>query len=137
MNTDIAAQRALDRMAEVGLEGLTESERISAVVWTFAAGVANNGFEGYFSSHRGDLAFVAPNALRRIDATELAQIAEDANAVFGADGPPRDHWTRRAALLAMPPTVREVLAKLDRQYESCDEDVDELLERFLAKKQSL
>jgi len=133
MNTDLAAQQALDRLAEVGLEGLTETERILAAVWQFAAGVGNGGFMGYFASHRGDVAFLAPNALRRIDALGLAEIAAEANAVFGAKGPPPDHHLRREALEALPESARTTWAALDEQYFACDEDVDELLERFLGK----
>ena len=75
MIVDLAAQRAMDHLAKVGFDRLSESERILATVWQFAAGVANHGFAGYYGSRRGDLAFHAPAALRAIGAEEMATLA--------------------------------------------------------------
>ena len=57
MIVDLAAQHAMDRLNEAGFDRISESERILATVWQFAAGVANHGFAGYYGSRRGDLAF--------------------------------------------------------------------------------
>lgn len=131
MNTDLMAQKCLDRIAKEGPESLTERERTLAAVWLFAAGVGNGGFAGYFSSHRADLAAEAPAALRAIGARQLARLAAEANAVFGAHGPPADHAARRDRLHALPEDTRARLGELDRRYFDCEEDVDALLERFL------
>jgi hypothetical protein len=136
MITDIAAQKAMTRLAKRGFEALTETERTLATAWLFAAGVANNGFSGYFSSKRGNLAFNAPAALRAIGATQLAQIAAEANAVFEIDGPPRDYRVRRELVKALPDTARQTLAALEQRFFDCDEDIDPLLEDYLSRQRA-
>ena len=133
MNTDLASQRALDRLAKAGFDSLSESEKILAAVWLFEAGVGNEGFIGYFSSGRGDLAFYAPVALRSIGATQLAAIASEANALFGPEGAPRDRTSRRELVRAFPASAQAALVALDTRYFNCDEDADDLLERSLAR----
>ena len=103
----------------------------------FDAGVGNNGFERYFASKRGDLAFHAPAALRKIGATQLAEIATEANAVFGPDGPPRDHKTRQALVRRFKKSTRSTLEALERRYYINSEDFDMLLDAFLARDQSI
>ena len=133
MNTDIAAQRALDRLAEVGFQKLTELDKILAVVWTFEAGVGNRGFAGYFSSSAGDIAFHAPSALRVIGAVGKAEIAVRANNVFGAGGPPRDRKKRRAIVRTFNDETRRMLQGLETLFYESQEDVDDLLEVYLDK----
>jgi Domain of unknown function (DUF4375) len=134
MNSDIAAQKALDRLAENGFEALTEAEGTLATVWLFTAGVQNHGFLHYFASKRGDLAFNAPAALRVIGATRLAEIAAEANAVFGDRGPPRDRQLRRNLVKALPESGQRVFDAVEQRHFSCDEDVDLLLENYLSRQ---
>jgi hypothetical protein len=136
MNADLAAQRAMDRMNNAGIDSLTESEKTLAAVWLFAAGVGNSGFAGYFRSWRSDLAFVVPGALRAIGASCLAGIATEANNLFGDDGPPADLDARRAGVDALPESAMRTLSDLDDRYFRCEEDVDELLENFLETKRT-
>jgi hypothetical protein len=131
MNVDLAAQRAMDRMSHAGVDSLSESEKTIAAVWLFAAGVGNGGFSGYFKSWRSDLAFHAPAALRAIGATGMAGIATEANGVFGPYGPPADRDARRAFVEALPESAQRILTDLDERYFRCEEDVDELLEKFV------
>ena len=133
MNTDLAAQKALDRLEKDGFDALTEMDKTLATVWLFVAGVQNGGFADYFASHRGNLAFYAPPALRAIGANQLAEIAADANAVFGRAGPPRDYGTRRALALAFDEATRRALDAADTRFYACSEDCDELLELLLAR----
>ena len=134
MNTDIAAQRAFDRLARVGFEKLTDSEKILASVWKFQAEVANGGFVCYYSSLAGDVAFFVPSALITIGSVGMAEIATKANRVFGADGPPKDRKDRRALVRAFGDEIRKTLTALESQFYDSSEDVDELLELFLNKK---
>jgi len=134
MNTDIAAQKALDRLARVGFEQLTESEKILATVWTFAAEVANRGFVKYFTRPAGNTALYAPEALRKIGAPELAGIAAKANAVFGAGGPPPDRKVRLELVRALDGGATKTLETLETRYFESPEDVDELLEAYLNRK---
>lgn len=131
MNSDLVAQHAIDKLAREGIAALGETERTTAAAWLFAAGVGNAGFLGYFRSHRGDLAAFAPAALRAIGAPKLARLAERANAVLAPEDPPADRTARKALADDLSDPARQALADLDRCYLDCDEDVDELLEKYL------
>jgi len=138
MNVDLAAERAMDHFEKVGFDRLSESDRILAAVWQFAAGVSNSGFSGYYASRRADLAFYVPTALQQIGAMELAAIATEANALFGADGPAPDHKVRAEQLRQLGDPVRRQFTVLDDRYFDAEEDVDELLETwFLNHSKSL
>ncbi len=134
MNTDLAAQKAFDRLEKVGFAQLTDSEKTLATVWTFAAEVANHGFLKYFSRTAGDTAFYAPVALRTIGASGLAEIAANANAVFGTGGPPPEREVRLGLVRALNDDARKTLETLETQYFESPEDVDELLETYLNRK---
>lgn len=132
MNADLVAQHALSRLATVGADALTENEKTVATVWLFAAGVSNSGFVGYFSSTRGDLAYHAPDALAAIGARRLAAIAAEANTIFGPHGPPRNRGFRRELTRGLSLEQRRRLALLEQRYFDCDEDIDDLLEQYVA-----
>ncbi len=135
MIVDLAAQRAMDRLAKVGFDHLADSERILATVWQFAAGVANHGFAGYYGSRRGDLAFHAPAALRAIGAEELATLAAAANAQFGSAGPAPDPKARAEQIRQLDTAAEQAFAALEERFFASDEDTDELLEQWLARWQ--
>jgi len=134
MNTDLAAQRALDRLEEDGFDALTEIDKTLATTWLIEAEVRNNGFSHFFASSRGNVAFYAPTALGMIGATHLAEIAAAANSVFGLHGPPRNEEARRALVRAFDEPTLRALETLEEQYYGCSEDVDELLEIFLTRQ---
>ena len=134
MNTDLAAQRALDQLKKKGFAALTDTEKALATTWLVEAGVNNGGFAEFFASSRGDVAFHAPTALRTIGANQLAEIAAEANAVLAPAGPPRDRKTRQALVRALDESKRRALTTLDDRYCACPEDTDQLLEVFLARQ---
>jgi hypothetical protein len=134
MNTDVAAQKALDRLAKVGFEMLTENERVSAVVWTFESQVANRGLARYFAGSAGDLAFYAPTAFTAIGAMQKAKIAANANEVFGTGGPPKDRNTRRELVHAFGAEAARSFDALEREFYESPEDADDLLEIYLNGK---
>jgi hypothetical protein len=134
MNTDVAAQKALDRLAKVGFEMLTDNEKTSAVVWTFESQVANRGLARYFASSAGDMAFYAPTAFKAIGALQKAKIAADANEVFGAGGPPGDRKTRLELVHAFGAEAARAFDALEREFYQSPEDVDDLLEAYLNRK---
>jgi hypothetical protein len=134
MNTDLAAQRALDRMVKVGFEKLAEQDKILAAVWTFEAGVANRGFVTYYSSPAGDMAFYAPAALKAIGAPGMAELAARANEAFGEVGPPKDRQARRERVRALGANTRKLFEALERRYYDSPEDADNLLEAYLNRK---
>jgi hypothetical protein len=136
MIVDLAAQRAMDQLAKVGFDRLSEADRILATVWQFAAGVANHGFAGYFGSRRGDLAFHAPAALRAIGAGELAKIAEAANAQFGA-GPAPDPKVRAEQIRQLGVESDRVFATLEQRYFDAEESIDALFEAWFARQKNV
>lgn len=131
MNTDLAAQHAIDHLAHEGVDALSGREKTLASAWLFEAGVSNSGFGGYFASTRGDLAFFAPAALRTIGAFELAEIAAEANAVFGPEGPPKDRTQRRLRMHRLPASAPDTFERLEERFSGCEEDIDELLDAYL------
>jgi hypothetical protein len=134
MIVDLAAQHAMDRLNEVGFDRLSESERILATVWQFAAGVANHGFAGYYLSHRGDLAFHAPEALRAIGANELATIAEEANAQFGPAGPSPEMKVRAEQIQLLAEESHQVFDELERRYFDAEESIDAHFEAWFERQ---
>jgi hypothetical protein len=131
MNADLAAQRALDRLAKVGFEGLSDTERVLATVWLFDAKVANGGFAAYFSGPAGDLAFYAPRALTAIGADQMARIAARANGLFGPAGPPQGRDARRESVRGFSAAKGPEIDVLEALFYECPDDLDELLEAFL------
>ena len=134
MIVDLAAQRAMDHLAKVGFDRLSESERILATVWQFAAGVANHGFAGYYGSRRGDLAFHAPEALRAIGAGGLAGIAEEANAQFGPGGPSPDPKLRAEQLKQLGEPAFGAFGELEQRYFDAEESIDAHFEAWFERQ---
>jgi hypothetical protein len=134
MNTDLAAQQALDQLKKKGFDALTDVEKTLATTWLIEAGVNNGGFAEFFASSRGNVAANAPAALRAIGANQLAEIAAEANSVFGPAGPSRDRKTRQALVHAFDESKLRALATLDDRYGASTEDTDLLLEAFLARQ---
>ena len=124
----------MHHLAAHGFEAVSEVDRVLATVWLFAAEVGNGGFVGYYASARGDLAFLAPQALGTISAFQLAALAEKANAALGREGPPRDRKQRRELVRQLPEATRHRLKDLDREFSESTEDVDELMEQYLVLK---
>lgn len=133
MNADIASQRALDRLRQVGFDALTEQEKTLAAVWSIEAKVDNEGFEHFFAHSLGDLAFHAPQALTTIGALNMAALAAKANSVFGPGGPPRDGEKRRALVKAFSEQTKKSLAALDDAFLESPDETDALIEAYLAK----
>jgi len=131
MNADLACQRALDRLAEVGFDNLTEEEKTLATVWKLEAEVENGGFAHYFSSAAGDLAFHGPIALEEIGAGNMARLVGQANAMFGPGGPPRDRATRANMVRDFSDETRQTLDALYDEFMESSEDTDALIDAYL------
>ena len=133
MNADLACQRAFNRLARVGFDALSEKDQTLATVWKLEAAVDNGGFARYFSSAAGDLAFHGPAAFERIGARHMAELATQANAVFGSEGPPRDRAARRKLVRAFSEETRQALDALDTQFLESPDDTDPLIDAYLAR----
>jgi Domain of unknown function (DUF4375) len=131
INSDLASQHALDHLARSGFEALTQLDQDLATLWLWDAGVINGGFADYFASKGGNLAFYAPVALRRIGAVKTAEISDAANAVFGSSGPPKNMDARLSLMKTFGSKERGLFDSLETQLFDLEEDLDELLDRYL------
>ena len=102
---------------------LTEAERTFVTIWTLEADVNNGGFDQYYVNSSGDHARDAPRALRAVGAHATGRIVEEANAVFGADGPPPDRDSRLAALEGLGPEARGRWSELDERFFEYPDDL--------------
>jgi hypothetical protein len=133
MIADLAMQKALDRYHQAGIPGLTDAEKTLAAIWYFESKLENGGFEHFLQSKEGELAALAPAAFRAVNAEKLAQIAERANAIFGANGVPARKEERAAHLKTMGSTAGDLFDQLEREYEEADTDLDERIEAYLTR----
>jgi hypothetical protein len=110
---------------------LTEPERTFVTIWTLEADVNNGGFDQYYLNSSGDHAHDAPRALRAVGAETMAQIVDDANAVFGPGGPPADRDARLAALEALGPEAEERWNELDDRFFEYPDDLTGCLNAYV------
>jgi len=130
---DEAFDRACGRYSGSNFDQLDEADKILVTIWSLEGDVNNGGFDQYYFNSSGDLAFFAPIALRRIGAHQMAQITDDANRLFGPEGPARHADEREAQLLAIAPNGSELNPwdELDRAFQSYPDDISALLTAFL------
>ncbi len=79
-----------------GWNGLSTAEQIIVIVMQLWYEVGNGGFNQYFFNSTGDAAQKAPDAFRKIDAPQTADVVERANDLFGSGGPNRNRLKRQA-----------------------------------------
>jgi hypothetical protein len=130
---DLAYQHALDRLSKIGFDALSGQERDIATLWHVEARVNNSGFIRYYSSHGGDLAFNAPEALTRIGALEKASIVRSVNALFGPSGPSRDRKERVAVIKTLSAESIAAIDDMEQRFCQDSEDIDALVERYASK----
>lgn len=130
---DEAFDRACRRHSGSNFDQLDEADKILVTIWGLEGEVNNGGFDQYYFNSSGDLAFYAPVALRRIGAHQMAQITDDANKLFGPNGPARNPDDRDAQLLTIAPNGSEPHRwdELTRAFQSYPDDISALLAAFL------
>ena len=85
----------------LGEDLVSEAERTAYGVLMATVELPSGGFYQLYQNAAGDEAFELPDALRRIRAERHAVLVEEANAVFGAEGPVADSSARRVQLEAL------------------------------------
>ena len=135
MDLDASYDSALERLARVGFDGLSEPDRELATLWGLEADVNNGGFDQYFFNSSGDQAFFAEIALRLIGANKMADIVSKAVAVFGPAGVPRDRKARQEMLEQLRDASADLWDDLDRQFYAYPNDISALVERYLSGAQ--
>src|SRR5262245_7573428 len=99
-----------------GVGSLSRLQRDALCVMNFQAELNNGGMHQYLLNTSGDFAQETPDVFRRIGAAEAARILEDANAIFGVNGPPTDREARMAVLLALPKNSEDRINALSKEF---------------------
>jgi hypothetical protein len=130
---DEAFNRACARYSGSNFDHLDEVDKVLVTIWSLEGDVNNGGFDQYYFNSSGDLAFYAPTALRNIGAHHMAKITDDANKLFGPQGPAGNRDEREAQLHAIVPIGSESNPwdELDQAFYSYPDDVSTLLTAFL------
>jgi len=128
MSLDDVCNRALSRYVDVGFNRLTPDEQLLVVIWGLEADVNNGGFHQYYFNSYGNFARLAPGMLRGIGASHMAQIIDEANAVFGPLGPAQDRDDRQRALEAIDDDSWD---SLDNRFWAYPDNLSELLGRHV------
>jgi len=110
-----------------GFDSLTPAEQDFTIIWALEAEVNNGGFDQYYWNSSGDSARRAPAALRSIGAAHTAALVDQANSVFGPDGPPEDRLARQSLAGAFDDRARHRLEELDSGFMEYRDNLSELL----------
>jgi hypothetical protein len=112
-----------------GVQGLTEPQLNYLALSWLDAEVNNGGFSQYYFNSSGDLARHAAKAATAVGAPKLAKIVEDANALFGRNGPDPDRDKRMDQVSKIN---LDALGELDKRYYKCPERLSEILPKYAA-----
>ena len=119
-----------NRYEQGGWSSLSEAEQIFYAAWHFESEVNSGGFESYYFSPGGDHALDAPLALKRIGASQLEAILEEAIRMFPGGLPPRDTDGRQERMEALGDDVYSLWEVQDEKVYSRTDQTEELLWTF-------
>lgn len=125
-------ERVLARADSGGVDQLSREERTVAAIWLLEADVSNGGFDQYFFNGSGDLAAVAPEALRAIGAEDAATIVAEAVSAFGTEGPAVDQTERQQQMVRLDPATKKAWAVLDARFVQHADAIPPLLQSYVA-----
>lgn len=122
-----------NRVEAAGVSSLTLPERVLFSVWAATGQIENGGFDQFFYNSSGDHAGEAPGAFRAIGAPGKAAVIERALALFPGNAPPSTREERITVLDELAEREGEELFEaLDRAFHAVPENVDDLLEAYVA-----
>lgn len=124
-------EAALSKFDGENFDQLSEIDRILVTIWWIEAEVNNGGFDQYYFNSAGNEAYFAPVALAMIGAHRMSEIAVEANARFGSDGPSRSREERQAQLDRLTADGEEPWEGLDEAFQAYPDDVGMLTRQFL------
>ena len=127
--------RLVTRFEEVGFDGLTKSERVYFLVQLADAEVNNGGFHAVCYNPTGEYGTRFSDAFRATGAPEKAGLFDDLNSVFGTDGLPEDFRAREAAHSALSKSELATIDELDAKYFGSDEQIDDLLRKWVESEE--
>jgi len=117
-------------LEERGVTALSRLQRDALCVMNFQGEVNNGGIHQYFYNSSGDFAKETPDVFRRIGAEPAARILEEANALFGPDGPSTERNARQHALLAFPKPVEQRIDTLTKAFYAAEDEGMSLADLF-------
>jgi hypothetical protein len=119
----------IDLYQQKGAKGLTKPQLYYLTLFWLDAEVKNGGFTQFYFNSSGDLAPQAVKAARAVGATELAGIIQQANALFGKNGPDPDRDKRMDQLSGID---LEGLEELDSRFYKSAEHLNQILPQYVA-----
>ncbi len=99
---DRAEKTLNSRWERLGFDALLPPEQHYIALWWLSGEVSNGSFHQYFYNSAGDLAPLAIEGLKAVDATDSLRILERALALFPPGGYSTDRETRWKGLEAIP-----------------------------------
>jgi hypothetical protein len=132
------SQNPRTRFWKIDFSELSLPEQVFVTIWELEAEVNNGGFPQYYSNSAGDNALLAPSMLRTIAADKMARIVEEANAVFGSAGPPKNEEERQRTIESFTPATAEKFDELDTQFMTYPDNLtDSLYDYIQAEKDQI
>jgi hypothetical protein len=119
----------VDLYERKGNKGLTEAQLHYLALSMLDGEVCNGGFSQFYFNSSGELATDAAKAARAFGAQEVATIIQQANALFGENGPDPDRDRRMDQLSKID---LKALDELDTRYYKCAERLSEILLKYVA-----
>jgi hypothetical protein len=119
------------REAAVGYDSLTPAERVVYCLDALEREVNNGGFRQFFLNSSGDYSLDTPGALRTLGAVRVADIVEQALAVFPGRQPAQEPSLREAQVDALSPDQVATLEGLDDAFLEYPEPLAQLERRFV------
>jgi len=128
---DVAVGNVYTRYAETGYQSLADSEKALLCVYMLNGEVNNGGFDQFYFNSSGDIAWDTPRALEAMGAMKTANLARQANAMFGDEGPSADRAKRWKQMDALPEAAKKRWDELDTEFFRDEEHLYELLRQYV------
>jgi len=117
-----------------GFDALSELEQLIFCIWWLEGEVNNGGFHQFFLNSWGDYCLETLSALEKIGADKTKELLERACNVAFNGLPPGDRDQRLDVLDGLSESVLEELYSLDKKFYDYEDNIEELVNRYLDAK---
>ena len=118
---------------QIGINGLSDQEKMIYTIWWLEAEVNNGGFHQYFWNSAGDQTEIALESLTRIGAAITATLLKQAIEIAFHGSLPKTSDGRQNQLEIDEDSKMEKLEDLDSEFYKYEEDLTDMLNQYLAK----
>lgn len=126
--------RLFERIESHGFDSLTPGEQSAFALRWFYVEVNNGGFDQFFFNDAGKLAGDALRGLEFLGASATADILRRAMSIFPGSVVPADQKVRREFMCdSLTDDQKELLEKLDTEFNESEEPVSALLTAYIDK----